>query len=79
MIAEQFNLYEFISKEKDPLYISIEQLEQRESVFLGQYEVYLNDFGLYEVLNDTIHEALNTPEACYDFVLKEQDILGFSD
>lgn len=65
---EQLSLYDYFSKDQDPLYLKISKIQEGESVKLGEFDVTLNKFGIYEIKTKYTHEAKRTLEECYEYI-----------
>lgn len=67
---EQINIYQFLGKVNDPIYVKILYLKEGETVDLGGVNVTLNSNGLYELESDNHHECFRTKKQLYDGVAK---------
>lgn len=67
---EQINIYQFLGKVNDPIYVKILNLKEGETVDLGGVNVTLNSNGLYELETDNHHECFRTKKQLYDGVAK---------
>lgn len=67
---EQINIYQFLGKVNDPIYVKILNLKEGETVDLGGVNVTLNSNGLYELESDNHHECFRTKKQLYDGVAK---------
>lgn len=67
---EQINIYQFLGKINDPIYVKILNLKEGETVDLGGVNVTLNSNGLYELESDNHHECFRTKKQLYDGVAK---------
>jgi len=68
--VEQINIYQFLGKVNDPIYVKILNLKEGETVDLGGVNVTLNSNGLYELESDNHHECFRTKKQLYDGVAK---------
>ncbi|TFJ93162.1 hypothetical protein E4U82_08735 [Lentibacillus salicampi] len=69
-IAHQLNVYEYLGKASDPLYIAIGMLQGEESLFVSEIKatVQVNQHGLYEMITKSNHECYSNIEDLYDCV-----------
>lgn len=67
------NLYNYLDKEDDPIYQLLLQINVNQSVTISDFDILLNDYGIYEIVNDDIHECKNTMEGCYHFLCLNAD------
>lgn len=67
---EQINIYQFLGKVNDPIYVKILNLKEGETVDLGGVNVTLNSNGLYELETDNHHKCFRTKKQLYDGVAK---------
>lgn len=65
---EQLSLYDYFSKEQDPLYLMISKIPEGGTATLGEFEVTLNKFKIYEIKTKHTHEAKRTLEECYKYI-----------
>lgn len=68
MDIEQINVYELLGNDTDPIYEKISKLKQGESSQIKDLTVYLNQFNLYELSSDFLHECFREMMDCYRYV-----------
>lgn len=64
----QLDLYDYFGKEKDPLYMLLNTLNKNSTITINEFEVTLNQYGIYEISNQDIHESRSTLDGCYKFI-----------
>lgn len=67
-IVEQINVYDLLGNNIDPIYEKLSRLQKGESTELDDMRVSLNEFGLYELSGDSLHECFQDLKKCYRFV-----------
>lgn len=73
----QLSLYDYVGKEKDPIFLLISKLKENETMAINEFEVKKNQFGKYEIENEDTHEVTPTLDDCYKFIVNntENEIL----
>lgn len=66
--VEQINVYELLGNNIDPIYEKLSRLQKGETIELDDMRVTLNEFGLYELSGDSLHECFQDLMKCYQFV-----------
>lgn len=69
----QLDFYDYFGKEKDPLYMLLKTLNENSTITINEFEVTLNQYGIYEICNESIHESKSTLDDCYTFI---RNIMG---
>ena len=63
---EQINIYQFLGKVNDPIYVKILNLKEGETVDLGGVNVTLDSNGIYVLESDNDHKCFRTKKQLYD-------------
>lgn len=69
----QYNIYNYIGQQYDPLYQILQNLKIGETVSFDGCFVSLNEFGLYEVKHREYEFAFSNLEQCYVELLEITD------
>lgn len=65
---EQVSFYDYFPKQNDPLYLVLSKIPKGGTINLGEFEITLNKFGIYEIISENIHEARDCLDKCYEFL-----------
>lgn len=65
---DQSNIYDFLGIESDPLFRDISRLEKGQTLDLGEIKVIFNEYGIYEIATENMHEGFINAGACYERV-----------
>ncbi len=68
MMMEQINLYDYLGVEDDPIYIMLSRLKNGYTVVFEDVHVTKNDFGLFELASNQLHEVFSDIRSCYKYV-----------
>ncbi|WLR48348.1 hypothetical protein LC065_03625 [Halobacillus litoralis] len=68
---EQASWFDFVEKERDPVYEELQNLtEENPRIRIASYTITLNPFALIEIESDGIHDCVSNIEACYTYLCK---------
>lgn len=62
----QLCIYDYLGLESDPIYQTIYMLKKGQESSVSNIKILFNQYGLYEVSTDVIHEGFTCPEDCYE-------------
>ena len=63
---EQTFIYEYLGVHSDPVYQMISKLTKGNAIKIGNIDVSLNKFGLYEVTTQDSHDSFRDVQSCYE-------------
>lgn len=63
---EQINIYDCLGFESDPLFSSLDNVKQGDSLEVAGYVFTRNNFGLYELSSDNEHMVFSSLNKLYE-------------
>lgn len=74
---EQMTLFDYVDKNSDSIYQSIEKIEKDQEITFGECVVRKNNFGFYEIETEESHEVFTSSESCYCYIRRFIDLSEF--
>lgn len=68
---EQASWFDFVEKERDPVYVELEKLTAENcKVKIAPYTITLNSFNLIEIEGDGVHDCVSDIDSCYLYLFE---------
>ncbi|ARI79041.1 hypothetical protein [Halobacillus mangrovi] len=66
---EQASCFELLEDEWDPIYVELQKFSQAQNVVhISPFTITKNDYDLYEIESEGIHDCVSTLEQCYRYL-----------
>ncbi|WP_042352278.1 hypothetical protein [Bacillus massiliigorillae] len=63
---EQLSIYNELGHEFDPVYSKLLKVKEEGTIIIHNIKVFLNEFGLYEIEGQDVHDCSSDIDGCYE-------------